>query len=51
LIPEGYELIDGEYVRKIDLLSPREIQNHIEKDIVNFFDKLGLDIKNSYNHK
>ena len=36
-IPEGYELIDGEYVRKVTTLSSWEIENHVERDAVRFF--------------
>ena len=45
MILEGYELINGEYVKKADLLAASEIHNHIEKDVVNFFDNLGFRIK------
>ena len=44
-IPEGYELIDGEYVRKVTTLSSWEIENHVERDTVRFFKEIGYEIK------
>jgi hypothetical protein len=37
LIAKGYELINGEYVRKNTTLSPWEIENQAERDAVRFF--------------
>jgi hypothetical protein len=33
LVPDGYELIGDEYVRKILLLSEKEIEKHVETSI------------------
>lgn len=41
-IPEGYDLVNDEYVRKVDLLSPQDIEKHIERNIVPFFKKIRL---------
>ena len=45
MIPDGYELIDDEYVKKIPLLLSKEIEKHIEASIVLFFNKIGYSIK------
>ena len=45
LVPDGYELIGDEYVRKIPLLLEREIEKHIETNIPSFFNKIGYKIK------
>jgi hypothetical protein len=44
-IPEGYDLVEGEFVRKGDLLSAMDIEKHIQKNIVPFFKKYGFNIK------
>ena len=45
LVPDGYELIDDEYVRKIRLLSEKEIEKHVETNIPSFFNTIGYNIK------
>lgn len=45
LIPDGYELIHGEYVRKITTLSSNDIENYVERDAVCFFSGIGYEIK------
>jgi len=45
LIPDGYELINGEYVRKITTLSSNDIENYVERDAVRFFSGIGYEIK------
>jgi hypothetical protein len=45
LIPDGYELIDDEYVKKIPLLLSKEIEKHIEVSIILFFKRIGYSIK------
>ena len=37
LIPDGYQLIDGEYVRMTSLLTSKEIENIAEIHIIPFF--------------
>ena len=45
LIPEGYQLIDGEYVRATSLLTSTEIEDIAERHIVPFFSEIGFNIK------
>lgn len=45
MILDDYELIGDEYVKKIPLLSEKEINKHVEIDIPSFFDKMGYKIK------
>ncbi|HJT49393.1 MAG TPA: hypothetical protein VJ729_14505 [Nitrososphaeraceae archaeon] len=45
MIPEGYDLIGDEYVRKIPTLLEKEINQHVETNITSFFDKVGYRIK------
>jgi predicted CopG family antitoxin len=45
LTPDGYELIDDEYVRKTSLLLSREVEEHVEGNVVHLFKGSGYDIK------
>jgi hypothetical protein len=45
VIPDGYELIHGEYVRKITALSSNDIENYVERDAIRFFSGIGYEIK------
>lgn len=45
MIPDEYELIGDEYVKKIPLLLEKEIDKHVETNIASFFDEIGYKIK------
>jgi len=45
LIPDGYDVVGDDYVRKIPALSAREIEKQIERNAPLFFNKLGYEIK------
>ncbi|HZD34222.1 MAG TPA: hypothetical protein VE130_03370 [Nitrososphaeraceae archaeon] len=45
LIPDGYQLIDGEYVRMTSLLTSKEIEKIAEIHIVPFFNDIGFKIQ------
>jgi hypothetical protein len=45
LIPNGYQLVNGEYVRKIPLLTSEEIEEIAERHIVPFFNKIGFEMQ------
>ena len=45
MTPDEYELIDDEYVRNIPILLSKEIEKHIETNIVLFFKNIGYSIK------
>jgi hypothetical protein len=44
LIAKGYELINGEYIRKVSLLRAAEVENFVEKDVVRYFGEIGYKI-------
>lgn len=45
LIPDGYDVVGDDYVRKIPALSAKEIEKQIERNAPLFFDKIGYEIK------
>lgn len=44
-ISEGYKEVNGEYIRESILVQAKEVEKYVEKTIVDFFSKLGYDIK------
>jgi hypothetical protein len=45
LIPDGYELVGDEYVKKIPSLFAAEIEKQIENNAPLFFSSIGHDIR------
>jgi predicted CopG family antitoxin len=45
LIPDGYELIQGEYVRKTFPLLSTDVEKYVERDVVQFFRGIGYEIR------
>ena len=45
LVSKGYELINGEYVRKVSLLRADQVENYVEKDVARYFAEIGYVIK------
>src|SRR5688572_14643116 len=43
-IPEGYQLVNNEYVNKSHLLTSEEVEGIAEIDIVPFFNSLGINV-------
>jgi hypothetical protein len=44
LIPEGYELINGEYVRNVSFLTSKNVEKFVEGNVIPFFSSIGFDI-------
>jgi hypothetical protein len=44
-VPEGYKEVDGEYIGESILIEAKKVEKYVESTIVDFFTKLGYDIK------